>query len=367
MRTSGFSRGFRSTSPLHNRKIIAAVLFLLIGLSFTGAQGEITDAAPTPEATPAPINTTTTTVDGTVLGPDGEPVVGALVQALSYGRDWKPIRLTEGTDYRGYFQFYSLEPEGEWYFSVNDPRFAQEWERERKITLPMPVKEGPLSIRLQKAETLWGIVVDEHDKPVEGAKVTMNLEWLGDSPDPLQESERYDLRVAESDAEGRISLIGLRPGRVGLVLEHEGYAHTRIRPLASNGTHRMIIESGLTLSGNVFAHGNPVAGVRVCIASPNIGLRACGKEWRSITTDAEGRFQLGKISELLKNDDTEEKTLVLRIMDNKWTSSGYVVYQRAAGRLPEVHIEAVPWPEAKEKDIRKWVDVGKADPAGPTE
>ena len=363
MRTSGFSRGFRSTSPLHNRKIIAAALILLIALSFGVAQGEITDAVPTPEAIPAPFNVTTTTVTGTVVGPDGEPVEGAPVQALTYGKDWNPIRLTETTDHRGYFQFYSLEPEGKWYFSVNDPRYAQEWERERKVFLPKPVQEGPLSIQLQKPETLWGIVVDEQDQPVQGVKVTMNLEWLGDSPDPVQESEQYDLRVAESDADGRISLIGLRPGRVGLVLEHEDFSHTRVRPLASNGTHRLVIQSGLTLSGTVTSDSKPIEGVKVCVTSPGVGLRHYGKQCRFVTTDVQGKFQMDKISDLLKNGEAEDITVVVRLMDNKWTSSGYMVYQRAAGSLPEIRVEAVPWPETKDKNLPKWVDVGKAEPA----
>ena len=249
----------------------------------------------------------------------------------------------------------------------HDPRFAQEWERERKVILPKPVQEGPLSIQLQKPETLWGTVVDEQDKPVQGVKVTMNLEWLGENPDPVQESEQYDLRVAESDADGRISLIGLRPGRVGLVLEHESFAHTRIRPLASNGILRLVIQSGLSLSGTVTSGGKALEGMRVCVTSPSSGLRSWGKQWQSVITDAQGQFQLDKISDLLKNGASEESTLGARLMDNTWVSSGYLVHQNQAGSLPALQIEAVARSEAQKEVVSKWVDVGKAEPATPGE
>lgn len=373
-RIRAVGRGVRAAAPAKRwiAASAAAGAALIGGLLFVGfARAEIGGAADgnlppgisftpiTPETEPVMTNT----VSGVVLDPRGNPVAGAPVQALSGWEEETERRFTT-SDGEGRFQFEALTPEKYWCFTVDHPDYAKEWEREenRGMMIPITADKLPVRIQLQKPESLSGIIVDERDHPVGVVKVTMNLEWLGDSPGPVQGHEVYDLQATTADAEGRFTLTRLRPGRVGVVLEHEGHAQTRVRHLAVGGQfHRITINSGVTVSGVVVSNGQPVAGAAVLVSAPAEGARPYGR-W-TVITDERGAFRVDHFPDLPQYFSHDIASAYVTLEDDHWVSPQYFVFQRTKGMLPEVRVEATPGPAGEGRPEK--IEIGKEDPARP--
>ena len=235
-----------------------------------------------------------------VSASDGSPVEWALVEAYP-DDDTMEISLFEGpasrrrTDATGLARFTSL-PAGNVRFSVNHPGHAV---TDSTTTLPA---EEELRIALSDGGRVAGQVLDQGAPPAEPLVVLLICENApGDSELP---------RFALTDREGRFGFERVEPGPVKLearsrmevgasVSLFETFANS---PLAetdatvTDGTKtEVVLEVGAALagtetglvSGQVTVNGAPAKGWKV---------RTWGKVRRSVSTDEDGRFDMGRIA-----------------------------------------------------------------------
>jgi len=111
-------------------------------------------------------------LDGTVTGPDGEPVVGATV-ALGNMRNGRfgnfPVPKTDAS---GKF-IYHLDPGQHTTLTIQAPHYAPEMKQ-----IAMGGSEQSISISLTKAHRIFGRVVDSNGKPVPDAEFDFQ-NWRG--------------------------------------------------------------------------------------------------------------------------------------------------------------------------------------------
>ncbi|MHC4668057.1 MAG: carboxypeptidase regulatory-like domain-containing protein [Planctomycetota bacterium] len=147
-------------------------------------------------------------------------------------------------------------------------------------TMVTPWKEGyasnMLSLRadqdhrLARVAPLRGRVVDEQERPVPGARLSIH----------------HDLEhVAWSDADGRYEFRFLPRGLFRLGASKPGYVATSVRLEAGRTPDRVTLQllHGGRVSGWVRRDGQPVLGVRVCVHDDR-------QELAVAFTDAQGRF-----------------------------------------------------------------------------
>ncbi|HUU96052.1 MAG TPA: carboxypeptidase regulatory-like domain-containing protein [Phycisphaerae bacterium] len=363
-------------TPHGNRSVGWLGAAIVIGLVAAAGSGlwlaHATEPGPTPQDSedkgpqtaalykPIPAESgPTNTITGIVIDEHDQSVADASVRALL--RDGDSRRETRtGAD--GRFAFENLEPEGFWLFSVDDARFAKQWERETCLQVPYEQLDLPLQLRLHKPRSLNGVVLNEEGERVAGVRVTLAREWLPGCEDPVQGWLAWDLQVTETDGEGRFRLERLRPGRVTLVLDHPGYARTIAHPVdVTDAETRVTIKKGLTLRGRVTHDGEPLAGVSVTINAINLSHRPLG-HWQ-VRTDAGGEFTIEHVVGWSADIVVLGSVTVASVFvdDPEWNSPVYQVSQIDEQTLPFVEIEARPG--AADLNTREVKKVGKADPA----
>lgn len=145
------------------------------------------------------------------------------------------------------------------------------------------------TIVLSHAARVEGVVVDEATRPIAGAAVHLvrgeerRVDDEGRSPD------------ATTDSQGRFVVANASVGTHRLGVEAEGFADSMdvvSIPVAGRASVQVTLQSEAPLEGTVQAEdGTPVAGAQ--IRSPRLGRGF----WRSafVTTDASGRFRLGRL------------------------------------------------------------------------
>lgn len=154
-----------------------------------------------------------------------------------------------------------------------------------------PPTDRPLSIRLQRGETLRGRVVDEEGAPVQGARV--DLTWRDVlSEDPQRRPVGKPVtRNAVTDGEGQFEILGSPKGVVTLDVTAQGFAFlggVEVPVPAPDPSRKLelVLSRGSTLSGRVTTTaGEPVAQARIASES------AAG--W----SDAEGFYRVEGMSE----------------------------------------------------------------------
>lgn len=150
-------------------------------------------------------------VSGVVLGPDGEPVSRASVgihdgfteEVGPYGLDASISTNEDGT--------FRVWVQGPCFWLVASAPGLALSQAEYSVTDLPP---EPLTLRLGPAAELSGRVVDDLDRPIEGARVSVLVAgWpYGHTP------------IAESDAAGRFTVLGIPLGGEGwIVVEREGF------------------------------------------------------------------------------------------------------------------------------------------------
>ncbi|MDX2086910.1 MAG: carboxypeptidase-like regulatory domain-containing protein [Kofleriaceae bacterium] len=206
-------------------------------------------------------------LQGQVQGPDGKGIGGAKVWITSV-----PPRTTTSED-DGSFEFDKLV--GRTYYlgatsgdMVGGP-----------VGFKVTEKPDPVIIRIAEGATLIATVVDENDKPLEGASVKE-----GDDSD----------NVVKTNAEGKATIKPVRPGWLSVQASAEGYASamavTTIGSGGAVGNIKLTLKKGVAVSGKVIDEaGQPVAKARITVAP---GLWGWSELRAQATSDEKGEFTL---------------------------------------------------------------------------
>ncbi|UCG58840.1 MAG: carboxypeptidase regulatory-like domain-containing protein, partial [Phycisphaerales bacterium] len=228
-------------------------------------------------------------ISGTAHDQNGEPVAGAIVDALP---------LSSGavqTDSTGRFDIF-------WLWASRAPRWfvlARHTKRDLAALVEMEEQPGPLKIELAPALTLAGRITDPEGAPIPAAGVNLKAELPG--------RQLYTVAQVTTDAQGHYEI-------TALPLEQEGFTYFNIE-VAASGYGPFLLErpsladpinnrvelraivlppANLSVSGIVVdVNDGPVAGARVYLSGPRgskLGQR-CGH----ILTDADGAFSFDRI------------------------------------------------------------------------
>ena len=228
-----------------------------------------------------------TPISGVVKAEDGRPVAGAKVSpSIFYNSDDPPPGRAEFlleadplTDAEGRWSFPTM-PSGydpaRLAIRIQHPDFQ-----------PFVVYGGTVTdaigpkgtVTLSRGIVIAGRVVDREGHPIRGARASAGRN-RGDS----------DLRIVETDADGRFRLEHLPPGETVLTVQAKGHGPAMSKIDAKAGTPPVEIKMGSprTIKGQVVdQRGNPIAGVRVAVDGWG-GFTVL--DW-SFETGSDGRFQ----------------------------------------------------------------------------
>jgi uncharacterized GH25 family protein len=226
-----------------------------------------------------------TTVSGRVIdAAERHPLAGALVWSAGHQLEWTR------TDAGGGFRLATW-PADEGRLEVRATAAGR-----LAAGAPAPAGDGELTLALEPARALAGVVVDERDSPLAGVEVAAH-------PDRHRPG-RVDPRPALTRSDGRFAVRGLDPdGFFALRVRGEGYASVWVDvfPLPAGAPApdlRIVLARGGAIVGRVEdGEGRAAAQAKVS-ALPSLEMRqgpAGGRqrlELVTAATDAAGRFAL---------------------------------------------------------------------------
>ncbi|HEV2692792.1 MAG TPA: carboxypeptidase-like regulatory domain-containing protein [Verrucomicrobiae bacterium] len=161
------------------------------------------------------------------------------------------------------------------------------------------------TLKLGAAVNVGGVIVDESDAPIAGAKVVLNRFWRGPDGNPNQKGEQADFpsKTMTTDALGAWSAKGLPVDmldRISVNVSHPDFLNTNIT-VGDNGavekelragTLKMVLHRGLDVRGLVTdINDYPVIGATVWAGLRNYGNRQEAK------SDHSGKFLFHNIAE----------------------------------------------------------------------
>nr|MDJ0976342.1 carboxypeptidase-like regulatory domain-containing protein [Planctomycetota bacterium] len=141
--------------------------------------------------------TPVTTIKGTVVGPDGEPIPGCTV--IGRTKDGRPVRANRSGRVTGGAFSLAMQGDGPFWVTASDPTDADGKPLNlRFVSVKVDDPAQPVTLRMEAGGTIRGRVVDEDGKPVADVRV-------------LAGSRRVTTGV-----DGRFELLGLADGAVML-------------------------------------------------------------------------------------------------------------------------------------------------------
>lgn len=149
--------------------------------------------------------------------------------------------------------------------------------------------ERPLTVALRRAAACGGRVVDEEDRPVALAEVSLRPRQPPPGTVDAVELEGEDELHAHSDEDGRFEFAVVTPGEYDVDAFARGYQPAELRGLevfegVETEELRFVLRRGATLQGRTLDRdGEPLAGVQVMVDRP------------SSFSDAEGRYRVDGI------------------------------------------------------------------------
>ncbi|MGE3965126.1 MAG: carboxypeptidase regulatory-like domain-containing protein [Planctomycetota bacterium] len=231
-----------ASAPAHQSEIVRAL---------DASPGEVTQVSVSLEAGAI--------LEGVVHDPSGRPIAGAEVRPrLETGRRGGPADFMAGmrggrgarggdlerTGADGRFRFDTLAP-GEYTLDVRH----DEWVRQ---SVRAKTGEAAIEVTLEPGFAAQGLVVDEFDAPISGARVRV-------------EKSRGVSQRAVTGSDGTFRLAGLEDGTYALTVQGQNRLTLRDSIEAIDGDLGVIVlPPAVTLAGIVFdPNGAPLAGARV--------------------------------------------------------------------------------------------------------
>jgi len=230
-------------------------------------------------------------VSGTVLGPEEEPIPGATVNmtrsvnAGGGGMMMQMIMRTGSTtDADGFFIFEDLEPG-----TISLSAVASGWQETKIEALEIPKGEDleGVELSLEAGAILLGRVLAPDGRPAVNARI----KEISGKSSPVEFNEDS----ATTDGDGYYRLEGLTPGHVSVEATHDNYVRT------AKDTE---IEAGVTTLDFQFEGGQRVAGIVTdSTGSPvpgaSVQLIPGGRRWGGPDTLAgmDGRFTFEGVSD----------------------------------------------------------------------
>ena len=175
-----------------------------------------------------------TTIEGTVLAPDGSPVADAEVifgESARFGNAIPPTK----TDAQGRFAL-GFRPGVVSKLTARRAGFGPALQTVRAGTEPQRI-----TLRLEPARTLSGRVVDRAGKPIPSAQIRVKS-WRG------SESLDQDLKVDEN---GRFAWNEAPPDEVKIDVQASGYSSKKDLPLEAGHPHEITLTPSTLVKGTV--------------------------------------------------------------------------------------------------------------------
>jgi len=237
---------------------------------------------------------------GEVIDVEGNPLEGVRLVFLTHGSGedlWSsrgPERL-EGepsavTDASGNYRLKGVSVGADHALYVHHPEMIL-WIEEGVTVGAFGSTEHP-QIILSYGKRVRGVVQNEFDHPVEGARLHLDARWIPDHP-----RASIDRLSATTDEHGRYEILGIPDGKRCLTAEAEGFGTvTRIASLQFSDKTGQSHIVNFTLKGDVGSQGrvvdlegNPVAGATVVMVESD--------EYRDVpnaqaTSAADGTFEV---------------------------------------------------------------------------
>ncbi len=260
-------------------------------------------------------------VDGRVLTAAGEPIGDTTVRLEwddpvgARSADRVPLATVRGAA-DGTFHIANV-PAGRYRLRAHAPEHA-----DGRVRIEVHAGESvTTSVRLARAETLKGQVVDRSSRPIPGARV---LVWSLADP-----AERP--RETSSDEDGHFVLGGLTPGLHRLIAEAPGFGSIEPGPIevpAAAPVLRMETD-GHSITGVVMEGGRPAGRAHVVIGGENLTPS------RETAARGDGTFVIGGLG---------AGAYVLRAARGGEVSrlSPEIVLDRSGDRPPAVKLELIP-------------------------
>ena len=223
---------------------------------------------------------------GIVVDDTGAPVKSFRVEASPAGdMPWSNGIQRDFTSEDGAFELAGVH-EGDWSVKAT----AEGHAAAAKVPITVPQVGPPITLRLDRAITVRGTVVDPSGTPVAGAKVEARG---GDSERGFS---RGDSTTTESDEDGGFRFEDLAPSGLALTASREGWAPSEAVPLiAAPGSSVadvvLTLRVGATITGEVYdAKGEPDTGALVTAGGGGFGAFGAGD--LTATADSAGTFRI---------------------------------------------------------------------------
>ncbi|MBX3179702.1 MAG: carboxypeptidase regulatory-like domain-containing protein [Candidatus Hydrogenedentes bacterium] len=229
-----------------------------------------------------------TYIGGTVVDTSGAAVAGVAVSIpVLGGHNWdaqEPLPHAVNTDEGGRWSC-DVAPKdlGEFWVSLDHPDYATTTYTVAELPVAA-LRDGSAVLTIGDAIGLPGLVVDDDDVPIAGARVIELENWR-------QRSLRATGRVATSDSNGVFEIKPIRPGESVLRIDAAGFVSgaETVNVTAGMPPVRIVLTRGGMLRGRVLdAGGNPLGKIQVSAsARSETGVSLGGFSGK---TDGEGRF-----------------------------------------------------------------------------
>ena len=229
-------------------------------------------ARPVPKPTPAPV------LSGSVRGPDGKPVAGAVIIYRSLGAPGRELAAMTKTDAEGRFRA-DLKTAGPVYVRVTAMGLAG-----RSFDKVQP--GSPLAATLDRGQVIQGLVRDSAGEPLTQVRVVA-------SPSLGVAVSGWDTGLqsieTKTDARGAFRIEGVGAGLYSLRATAHGFGSAYKSDVRPGATVNLMARPGSWLAGRVIdPKGVPVRGALVRAEKEPQFWGSSSVE----TTDAEGRFDI---------------------------------------------------------------------------